>query len=99
MNRGETFLDSMMREVKEECGILAKSSHLQGIYLNQKGSHTDHVAVYVVREFEGTPSIQDRREIAELRFFPLDARPDGLWKGHRRRIQEMLGQSPVSPRW
>jgi len=28
------------------------------------------------------------KEIAEVRFFPLDALPEGLLPGHRRRLEE-----------
>ncbi len=99
VNRGETFEAAMARELKEECGISPVSAQLQGLYLNQKGRHTDHVAVFVVREFKGTPGIQDQREIAEVRFFPINDLPETLWKGHRRRIHEMLGREPMTPRW
>jgi hypothetical protein len=39
------------------------------------------------------------REIAEARFFALDALPDDLAYGHQRRLDEILNGLPPNAEW
>jgi 8-oxo-dGTP pyrophosphatase MutT (NUDIX family) len=99
VERGEALAEAAVREVREEAGIeAAEEPHLHGIFNNDKEFPGDHVACYVLRNFRQgnfTPGF----EIAEARFFPADALPDGTTAGTRRRIAEVLGGHPASPRW
>ncbi|MCA3555075.1 NUDIX domain-containing protein [Aestuariivirga sp.] len=99
VERGEALAQSALREVREEAGILAEEQPvLHGIFLNDAQFRGDHVACYVLRRFreEGfTPN----GEIAEARFFPLAALPDGTTPGTRRRLREVLEGAPVPPTW
>lgn len=99
VNHGETFEASAARELLEECGLLAETLDLHGVFINQKGYHTDHIATYIVRQWQGEAVAQDPREIAEVRFFKLHALPEDLVAGQRRRIEEFLGQRSLSTRW
>lgn len=98
VDKGETFQAAAHRELREECGLRTETSRLQGLYLNPYYGSIDHVAVYVVERFEGALA-PDPKEIAEARFFAIDALPDGLKKGHRRRIEEYAGRRPVTENW
>lgn len=89
VDHGESFLKGARRELREECGLEAAALDLLGIYLNQLGRNADHVAVFIARGVQGEPRIQDAREIAELRYFPINELPTGLLASHRRRIQEL----------
>jgi len=99
VDRGETFYDAAIREAREECGLELKNPELFGLYLNRHEGKIDHVAVYLSETPLGEPFVADTLEIAEARFFPIQRLPEGLWPGHRRRIQEYSGQLAKSPIW
>lgn len=97
---GETALDALTRELREEANIeLTGPPILHGISFNDRASRRDHVLVYAVREFrQESPKAPDR-EIAEARFFPLDALPEGTTDGTRARLDEIARNSPTAARW
>ncbi len=94
---GETALEAMVRELKEEACIVADGDiQLHGVFFNRHVSRRDHVLVYVVQSFRLIAIKQPDREIAESGFFPLQALPDGTTGGTRRRLAEIDGEaSPV----
>ena len=96
---GETIYTAAMREVEEETGIIpGEEPLLHGMFLNDRQFKGDHVACFVLRTFvEG--AFKPNLEIAEARFFALDALPDNTTGGTRRRIAEVLGGAPVSREW
>lgn len=99
VDKGESFQTAATRELFEECGIVAEDSRLLGVYLNRHRGKVDHVAVYTVTKFTGTPSCHDVREIAEVRFFHKDSLPAELLPGHRRRIEEYFGKREAHHEW
>lgn len=97
---GETLMQALTRELAEEALIvLAGPAALHGVFFNCGVSRRDHVAVYVVRNFSVTGEKRPDREIAEARFFPLDALPEGITPGTRRRLDEIAGRVPVDEIW
>ena len=86
MKKNETFEQAARREACEEVGAQIKRLALVGVYSNFAEWKSDHNIVFVSRQF--TLSGQHDHEIAEVRFFPLDALPADLWPGHRRRLEE-----------
>ena len=90
VERGETIYQAAVREVREEAGITAEEEPLlHGVFLNDKQFPGDHVACFVLRKFSEGP-FRGNLEIAEARFFALDALPDDTTRRHRRRIDEVL---------
>ena len=97
---GETALDALARELREEASIeIAGDPQLHGIYLNRHASDRDHVLVYVVRAFRILSPKAPDREIAEGRFFPLDALPEGITAGTRARLGEIAEDRPPTAVW
>ena len=97
---GEAVLDAARRELREEARIeMTAEPRLHGIFFNRNASRRDHVVVYVVREFRVIEPKAPDREIAEARFFPLDALPPDLTRGTRARLEEIAGRAPVGVRW
>jgi len=86
LKRGETLEEATRREAREETGADLGEIALMGAYTNFAEWKTDHNIVFICTEFQ-IKSKPDG-EIAELRAFPLNELPDGLWPGHRRRLQE-----------
>jgi 8-oxo-dGTP pyrophosphatase MutT (NUDIX family) len=86
VKRNETLEEAVRREAQEEVGAEMKSLELIGAYTNFEGHKSDHNILFLCTDF--TFSGQSDREIAEVRFFPLDALPDNIWPGHRQRLDE-----------
>jgi ADP-ribose pyrophosphatase YjhB (NUDIX family) len=86
MRRGETFEQGARREAREEVGAELKSLACLGAYSNFREWKSDHNILFLSDDF--TLSGGHDREIAEVRFFPLDSLPSRLWPGHRRRLEE-----------
>lgn len=97
---GETLAEALAKELREEANIvLTDEAAWHGVFLNRHASPRDHVAVYVVRRFaQSGPKLRDR-EIAEARFFPLAALPEGTTPGTRRRLREITEGAPPTPEW
>jgi 8-oxo-dGTP pyrophosphatase MutT (NUDIX family) len=87
LKRGETMEQAVRREAKEEVGAELANIQLMGVYTSSKDWKTDHNILFICREFtiNGKPD----SEIAEVRFFHLNDLPDGLWPGHRLRLEEV----------
>jgi 8-oxo-dGTP pyrophosphatase MutT (NUDIX family) len=97
---GETLLDALKRELREEGNIeLTGPPKLHGVFFHPRYSARDHVALYVVREFrQSTPPVPNM-EIAAHGFFPLDALPQDTTSGTRARIAEALNGQQLTERW
>jgi 8-oxo-dGTP pyrophosphatase MutT (NUDIX family) len=97
---GETTLDALTREVREEASIaIAGAPVLHGVFFNARVSRRDHVLVYVVRDFEVLGPKQPDREIAEAGFFPLDNLPEGVTAATQRRLAEILHGAAIAGAW
>ncbi|MDP3257685.1 MAG: NUDIX domain-containing protein [Bosea sp. (in: a-proteobacteria)] len=97
---GETMAAALAKELREEARIsLTGPATLFGLYFNRKTSRRDHVALYVVRDFVVDAAKMPDLEIAEARFFPLDALPQGLTPGTRRRLAEIAGGIAPAAEW
>jgi ADP-ribose pyrophosphatase YjhB (NUDIX family) len=96
VERGETVEAAVIRELREESGIIAIGRpQLFGLYCNDQQFRGDHVALYLVSDFQTEP-FTATAEILEARFFALDELPDATSGGTRRRIEEvMTGAAPA----
>lgn len=97
---GETVETALRRELLEETGIgLTGPAELLGIYANFDLFPGDHVLAFAVRAWEHARPLGPNREIVEAHFFATGALPDGATAGTRRRISELVGQTPVRAVW
>ena len=86
VGRGETIEEAARREAAEELGAELGELSLLGVYANRREGKTDHVVVLVCRAF-ALGEMRDG-EIAEARFFSLQALPGDASPGTRRRLVE-----------
>ena len=100
VERGETMLQALARELAEEGNVrLGSAPRLHGIFFNRHVSKRDHVAVYLVQDFEQDRPFKANREIIAASFFALDALPNDTTAATRARIAEVMGGAPVSEHW
>jgi ADP-ribose pyrophosphatase YjhB (NUDIX family) len=97
---GETAEEALARELSEEGNIeLSGPPLMRSLHFNARSSRRDHVAFYLVTAFRQMgPRLPDA-EIAEARFFPLDALPEATTPATLRRIREVFEGAEVSRYW
>jgi 8-oxo-dGTP pyrophosphatase MutT (NUDIX family) len=98
VERNETLQQALTRELWEETGIVPTSPRLFSIYSHFDAFPGDHIVLFVVEDWTQTPAPASL-EIVERRFFALDALPEGIDRGTRRRLQEVLAGDEPSPAW
>jgi ADP-ribose pyrophosphatase YjhB (NUDIX family) len=91
VEKGESAEASLARELAEEANVeITERPLLHGLFFNSKASARDHVACYVVRKFRCGPPPSPNFEIAEARFFAVNALPAGATPATRSRIEEVV---------
>lgn len=99
VERGETAEQSLERELVEEAGVrLTGRARLVSVHSNEAYHRGDHVLVYLCEAWEPCPPTQ-KGEIHQIAWFHLDALPDTLKPGHRRRLAEVFGEHPPDAAW
>ncbi|MBX3512981.1 MAG: NUDIX domain-containing protein [Xanthobacteraceae bacterium] len=97
---GESFEEALAKELMEEANVrVTGTPKLHALFQNMNASARDHVAVYVVREFDYGGPLPPSFEIKEAKFFPLDALPEETTQATRRRLAEITGGAPPSQQW
>lgn len=97
---GEDALEALDRELREEAAIALRGTpYLHGVFFNGRASRRDHVLIFVVREFDILAPKRADREIAECRFFPVDALPTETTRGTRDRLVEIAGGRVPTAQW
>ena len=96
---GETALDALERELREEAAIDHRRAGPAARRLLQRTPPTATTScVYVVRAFRVLAAKAPDREIAEAGFFPLDALPDGITAATAARLDEIARRAPAGGR-
>jgi ADP-ribose pyrophosphatase YjhB (NUDIX family) len=97
---GETFLESLRRELIEEGRIeMTGEPLLHGLFFNRRVSPRDHVAVYVVRHYRQDRMPDPNHEIVACGFFGVVDLPPETTRGTRQRIAEVLENRPLTEDW
>lgn len=97
---GETTIDAVRRETREECGIEIRDAPvLHGVFFNSGASRRDHVVVYVVRSFDRTERRRPDWEIVDTGLFAASDLPAGTTRSTRARIREVLEATLPPAEW
>lgn len=93
VDKGESLAEAAAREAREETGVITRDVTLLGVYSNFREGKSDHVAIFYSTDFEMT-GFEESNEIAERRWFSLDALPEGISPATRRRLEELAAGGP-----
>lgn len=102
VDRGESFFDGALRELREECGLEPLDPHevrLLGLYFNSNHGNSNHVALYSMGACREIAGAKRDPEIAEIRFFPLREIPPETTPATRRRVQDYLNGKFETTQW
>jgi 8-oxo-dGTP pyrophosphatase MutT (NUDIX family) len=100
VEKGETLLGALARELREEGNIeLSATPVLHAIYFNRRISSRDHVALYIVRSFQQTAPPQPNHEIVAHGFFSMQNLPSETSPATRARITEVVTGRAASETW
>jgi len=99
VEEGESLAEAGIREVKEETGLDVELTRLVGVYSRMGGGmHDIHAVLYAAKPIGGELRTQPHETI-EANYFPFDQLPKEMLFGHKKRIQDAVGNiSGVSVR-
>ena len=99
VSKGETLEEAARREASEEIGAELGNLRLFGVYSNFCEHKSDHVLVFLCRDFALTGTRGP--EIKDWHFFHFDSLPEGSSPGTGRRIAEYVNDAnrPVIGPW
>jgi len=86
-NKGESFEDTIVREVREETGLEVRAGELAHV---TSGYKLRAEVAYEAHFVDGTLTI-DSREILEAKWFSPNDLPEGLQESHRLLIERKAG--------
>lgn len=99
VDRGETTHDAVLRELREEAGLIASGpARLISIHSNERFFSGDHVLVFAVEDYTLTERTS-HGEIAEIGWFDPDDLPGDAHRSTRARLAEIFAGAPVDPAW
>lgn len=102
VERGETVLESLTREIEEEAGIrLTGTPDWAGIFSNHRTMKNDHVCFYTIEaaNWESTGHDPIGREISEIVWCDPANPPEDATPGTRRRLREITGDRLPEAHW
>lgn len=97
-DRKEILTDAIKRELHEELGMTSvKIDGFLGMYTNLSELKTDHIAVFIIKEYQMEEN--SNPEIAEARFFDVHDLPGDISRGSKKRVMEFLKIQEIDYRW
>ena len=101
VEHGQTVLMAAAREVREETGIEVnpETAELHGFFANFQVFPGDHIALFIMRDWQRIETPTPNTEIREQRFFSPDDLPKDTGEPTKRRLNEILRNAPIAEYW
>ena len=100
VEKNETAVDAVTRELSEEAGVIVEARpRLFSLYANFQFFPSDHIALFVTREWRQPTNPVPNREIAEIGMFARDRLPAGTIGAVERRLAEIIDGKPPADMW
>ncbi len=100
VEKNETVLTALTRELFEEARVVCdKPPELFGMYANFRYFPSDHIALFIARDWHQPEPPKPNHEIAEHGFFRPNALPDEINPPTQRRIVEIFDDVPRAEMW
>lgn len=99
IDAGETPKAAMLRELKEETGILAHELMLFAIYKHDVMGAHDYPILYVIKDFTPLNGVKLSQEIKQASWFSLEKLPAGITPSTVQRINEYCQQITPNEYW
>jgi len=97
---GETVEVAWRRELEEEAGVIVgKTPELHGLFANFEKFPGDHIALFIVRDWQRPQVPSSNMEIRESRFFSLEDLPEDVTPAAGRRLAEIFSDAEQSQTW
>jgi len=98
VEKNETIIEGLARELREELGIVLGGCTLFGVYENHAQGKRDTIIVLLCNGIAGTPT--QTGEIEAVSYFSLTALPQDVSPGTKRRLEELvLAKNPAIGMW
>ncbi|ANN92593.1 NUDIX domain-containing protein [Legionella pneumophila serogroup 1] len=99
VKKGESTKAAVIRELHEEVGLVVAEQDviLFGIYHHKYLGVNDYPVIYIVKNF--TSHVTHSGEIEQMGWFSLDALPEMVSPGTKRRLGEYFDNNPISEKW
>jgi len=100
VERNESIETALTREIREEANVIAgERPELYGVYANFRYFPSDHVALFVIRDWHQPEAPKPNHEIAEHGFFARGELPADINPPTLRRIEEIFDGKPRDADW
>ncbi len=98
VKRGESAREALLRELKEEVGILpTEEPQLFGIYFHTYMGVNDYPVIFIIKNFTATKAYSP--EIEQMAWYAYDNLPEWVSPGTKRRLDEYFAENAPSDRW
>ena len=98
VDKGESPREAVIREVREEAGIIVKETPtIYDCYYHKISGVDDIVSLYIIKEFE-CKSFKSS-EILEAKWFALEQLPADISSASRRRVNEVFYNQKKIEKW
>lgn len=79
LDGGETMMQAMIREAREECGVLVTPAQLSMVHVMHRKTDEERLDFFfTATEWQGEPKIMESNKCDEMNWYQLEALPENM---------------------